>query len=54
MATRRTWDGLLELVDWLEREHGPVTEEERAAAQAELREIDAEHDRHMRASPSAG
>ncbi|BBJ44847.1 hypothetical protein SSPO_075650 [Streptomyces antimycoticus] len=54
MVTRRTRDGLLELVDWLEREHGPVTEEERATAQAELREIDVEHDRRMRASSPAG
>ncbi|MEU8871819.1 hypothetical protein AB0D24_11705 [Streptomyces javensis] len=54
MVTRRTRDGLLELVDWLQEEYGPVPEEERAAAQAELREIDAEHDRHPRASPSPG
>ncbi|MGA6156092.1 hypothetical protein ACPEIC_22360 [Stenotrophomonas sp. NPDC087984] len=52
MVTRRTRDGLLELVDWLEGEHGPVTEEERAAARAELREIDAEHD--LRAGSPAG
>ncbi|GAA0676902.1 MULTISPECIES: hypothetical protein [Streptomyces] len=51
MVTRRTRDGLLELVDWLEEEHGPVTEEERAAAEAELREIDAEHD-HRASSPA--
>ncbi|AUA14796.1 hypothetical protein GTZ89_23580 [Streptomyces sp. SID8382] len=52
MVTRRTRDGLLELVGWLQEENGPVTDEERATAQAELREIDAEHDR--RAGSPAG
>jgi uncharacterized membrane protein YgcG len=38
-------DRLGELVDWLQEEYGPVTEEERAAALEELAEIDAEHER---------
>ncbi|SFK49740.1 CopG family transcriptional regulator [Streptomyces pini] len=33
------------LVDWLEDEHGPVTEGERAAALRELEDLDTEHDR---------
>ncbi|MFH0245443.1 CopG family transcriptional regulator [Streptomyces sp. HK10] len=36
---------LRELADWLEEEHGPVTENERAAALRELEDLDTEHDR---------
>ncbi|MEO3766086.1 CopG family transcriptional regulator [Streptomyces sp. B8F3] len=42
---KRERDRLGELVDWLQEEHGPVTEDERAAALAELEELDAEHER---------
>ncbi|MGY1498685.1 hypothetical protein ACW4TU_19165 [Streptomyces sp. QTS52] len=37
---QREQDRLGELVAWLEEEHGPVTEAELAAAEAERREID--------------
>jgi metal-responsive CopG/Arc/MetJ family transcriptional regulator len=40
---KRDRDKLRELVDWLEEEHGPVTESERAAVRDELAELDAEH-----------
>ncbi|MCM2577753.1 CopG family transcriptional regulator [Streptomyces meridianus] len=40
---KRDRDRLVELVDWLQEEHGPVTDAERAAALAELDSIDAEH-----------
>ncbi|MFJ8488596.1 hypothetical protein ACIRBZ_09480 [Streptomyces sp. NPDC094038] len=40
-------DRLLELVDWLQEEHGPVTEDEHAAALAELEELDAGHERRQ-------
>ncbi len=42
---KRDRDLLIELSDWLEEEYGPVTDEELAAAYAELEEIDAEHER---------
>ncbi|WP_336084496.1 hypothetical protein [Nocardia sp. SSK8] len=38
-------DRLLELAQWLQDEHGPVTDDERAAALAELAAVDAEHAR---------
>ncbi|MFG2027003.1 CopG family transcriptional regulator [Streptomyces sp. NPDC048825] len=41
----RDQDRLLELVDWLQEEHGPVTEDEHAAAFEELEDLDAEHER---------
>ncbi|ORT58945.1 hypothetical protein [Streptomyces sp. CB03238] len=37
---QREHDRLGELVEWLEEEHGPVTEEEMAVAEAERREIE--------------
>lgn len=40
-------DRLQELADWLQEEHGPVTEAERAAALGELDELDAEHERRQ-------
>ncbi|MFF6775532.1 CopG family transcriptional regulator [Streptomyces sp. NPDC012637] len=49
LRLRRDRDRLRELVDWLEEEHGPITEDERAAALAELDDIDAEHERRRRA-----
>ncbi|GHE03560.1 hypothetical protein GCM10010339_31370 [Streptomyces alanosinicus] len=42
---KRDRDRLRELVDWLQEEHGRVTEDEGAAAFAELEELDAEHER---------
>jgi Arc/MetJ-type ribon-helix-helix transcriptional regulator len=42
---KRDRDRLVELVDWLREEHGPVTEDERSTAFAELEELDAEHER---------
>ncbi|CAM5537268.1 MULTISPECIES: ribbon-helix-helix domain-containing protein [Streptomyces] len=42
---KRDRDQLLELVDWLQEEHGAVTEDERAAALDELEDLDAEHER---------
>ncbi|MEU6303111.1 CopG family transcriptional regulator [Streptomyces chartreusis] len=42
---KRDRDQLLELVDWLQEEHGAVTEDERTAALDELEDLDAEHER---------
>jgi hypothetical protein len=42
---KRDRDRLLELVDWLEEEHGPVTKSEREAVREELDDLDAEHAR---------
>ncbi len=42
---KRDRDRLRELVGWLQEEHGPVTEDERAAAVDELEDLDAEHER---------
>ncbi|MEV0233619.1 CopG family transcriptional regulator [Nonomuraea sp. NPDC050786] len=42
---KRDRDRLLELVNWLEEEYGPVTDDERAAAMEEMDELDAEHER---------
>jgi hypothetical protein len=49
---KRDRDRLQELVDWLEEEHGPVTEDERTAALEELDDLDAEHDRRRAARKS--
>ncbi|MER6833892.1 CopG family transcriptional regulator [Streptomyces cellulosae] len=46
---KRDRDRLRELVDWLQEEHGPVTEDEQAAALEELDELDAEHERRRAA-----
>lgn len=45
LRAKRDHDRLVELADWLQEEHGPVSEDERAQALAELDEIDAEHAR---------
>ncbi|MEU3947233.1 CopG family transcriptional regulator [Streptomyces sp. NPDC029526] len=45
LRIKRDRDRLLELVDWLQKEHGPVTEDEHEAALAELEDLDAEHER---------
>lgn len=52
LRAKRDRDRLVELVDWLEEEHGPVTEDERSAALDELKGLDAEHER--RGASSAG
>lgn len=46
---RREQDRLGELVDWLETEYGPVTEEELAAAEAERKKIERAHAERVRA-----
>ncbi|WHM37596.1 CopG family transcriptional regulator [Streptomyces sp. BPTC-684] len=46
---KRDRDRLCELVEWLQEEHGPVTEDERAAAFEELEDLDAEHERRRAA-----
>ncbi|NLU65793.1 CopG family transcriptional regulator [Streptomyces sp. HNM0574] len=53
IRTKRDQDRLTELVDWLEDEYGPVTDDRLAAARAELDEIDAEHDRRRKAGGKA-
>ncbi|MFE7897996.1 CopG family transcriptional regulator [Streptomyces sp. NPDC057424] len=42
---KRDRDRLQELSDWLQEEHGPLSEEERTAASEELEDLDAEHER---------
>lgn len=49
---KRDRDRLKELVDWLEEEHGPVTDDERTAAVEELDDLDAEHQRRHAARES--
>ncbi|MBT2613444.1 CopG family transcriptional regulator [Streptomyces sp. ISL-87] len=46
---KRDRDRLRELVDWLQEEHGPVTEDERAAVSEELEDLDAQHERRRAA-----
>jgi metal-responsive CopG/Arc/MetJ family transcriptional regulator len=46
---KRDRDRLQELADWLQEEHGPVTDEERAAVFEELEDLDAEHERRRAA-----
>ncbi|MFI7893361.1 CopG family transcriptional regulator [Streptomyces sp. CACIS-1.16CA] len=46
---KRDRDRLLEMVDWLQEEHGPITEDEHAAALVELDELDAEHEQRRTA-----
>jgi hypothetical protein len=48
LRAQRDRDRLRELVDWLEEEHGPVTDEELDAAYEELDALDAEHARRRR------
>lgn len=45
LRAKRDRDRLAELADWLHQEYGPVSDDERAQALAELDEIDAEHAR---------
>ncbi|WP_432096883.1 DUF433 domain-containing protein [Streptomyces sp. bgisy100] len=51
---QRDRDRLAELVEWLEAEHGPVTEDERTAALEELADLDAEHLRRAARGPHRG
>ncbi|WKK27045.1 CopG family transcriptional regulator [Streptomyces olivoreticuli] len=51
---KRDRDRMRELVDWLQEEHGPVTENEHAAAVAELEELDAEHERRRASGKHTG
>lgn len=53
LRVKRDRDRLVELVGWLEEEHGPVTEDERAAAFDDLNGLDAEHDRRRTGSSGA-
>lgn len=50
---QREQDRLGELVDWMETEYGPVTDEELAAAEAERREIERAHAERARAERAA-
>ncbi|KRD00821.1 hypothetical protein [Streptomyces sp. Root264] len=50
---RREQDRLGGLVDWLEAEYGPVTEEELVEAEAERREIERKHAELARARQAA-
>jgi hypothetical protein len=52
LRAKQDRDRLVELVDWLKEEHGPVTEDEHAAAFEELDELDAEHRRRRAAGMS--
>jgi post-segregation antitoxin (ccd killing protein) len=47
LRSKRDRDRLLELVQWLEEEHGPVTDPERSAAYDALDDLDAEHERRQ-------
>ncbi|MER7403076.1 CopG family transcriptional regulator [Streptomyces sp. NPDC000070] len=52
---KRDRDRLRELVDWLQEEHGPVTDNEHAEALEALADLDAEHERrHATAKRNAG
>ncbi|GHB01814.1 CopG family transcriptional regulator [Streptomyces termitum] len=54
LRRQRDRDRLRELVGWLEEEHGPVTEEERAAVRAEMDAFHAEHERRRQARETRG
>ncbi|MFD5426287.1 CopG family transcriptional regulator [Streptomyces sp. NPDC127084] len=47
---KRDRDRLRELSDWLEEEHGSLSEDERTTAFEELEELDAEHERRRAAA----
>lgn len=53
LRAKRDRDRLRELVDWLQDEHGAVTEDERTAARDELADLDAEHGRRRAAGKSS-
>ncbi|MFI1048105.1 hypothetical protein ACH4U3_20315 [Streptomyces griseoruber] len=50
---QREQSRLGELVDWLETEYGPVTEDELAAAEAERRQVERVHAERARAEHAA-
>ena len=50
LRVKRDRDRLVELVGWLEEEHGPVTDDEHATALDELSSLDAEHGRRQTGS----
>ncbi|WP_433890547.1 CopG family transcriptional regulator [Streptomyces sp. CA-111067] len=50
LRVKRDRDRLVELVGWMEEEHGPVTEDERTTALDELNNLDAEHERRRTSS----
>ncbi|WP_104530746.1 CopG family transcriptional regulator [Wenjunlia vitaminophila] len=50
----RDRDQLREVADWLQEEHGALTEQERTAAFDELGELDAEHERRRAAGKLTG
>ncbi|MEU0991671.1 CopG family transcriptional regulator [Streptomyces sp. NPDC005953] len=54
LRSKRDRDRLMELVDWLEEEHGPVTESEHVAVRHELDDLDAEHERRAVRKNRAG
>lgn len=54
LRSKRDRDRLVELVGWLEEEHGPVTESERAEVRGELDDLDAEHARRANGQRRAG
>ncbi|MEU6181982.1 CopG family transcriptional regulator [Streptomyces coeruleorubidus] len=55
LRCKRDRDRLRELVDWLQEEHGPVTDDEHVEALEELADLDAEHERrHATAEDNAG
>ncbi|MGV9313954.1 CopG family transcriptional regulator [Streptomyces sp. NPDC003691] len=54
LRLKRDRDRLLELVGWLEEEHGPVTESEESAVRDELDDLDAEHARRAAGPNRAG
>lgn len=54
LRSKRDRDKLQELVHWLEEEHGPVTEDERSTAYAELDDLDAEHTSRATQNKRAG
>jgi len=47
LRAKRDRDRLLELVQWLEEEHGAVTGSERSVAYDALDDLDAEHERRQ-------
>ncbi|CAM5592939.1 hypothetical protein SALBM135S_03273 [Streptomyces alboniger] len=52
---KRDRDRLRELSDWLQEEHGPLSEDERTAALEELKDLDTEHERrHTAGKHDAG
>jgi hypothetical protein len=53
LRAQRDRDRLQELVDWLQEEHGTVSEDEHTGAVDELADLDAEHGRRRAAGKSS-